>query len=358
MPRDLHLLPRMEDRWSFLYVEHCRIEQEGKSISVFEASGRTLVPCAMLSMLMLGPGSSITHAAVRALAESGCLIVWCGEEGVRVYATGLGHTRSARNILRQAAAWANPKTRLMVVRRMYEMRFDEPVEASVSLRQLRGREGKRVQAAYAAASAATGVEWKGRNYDRRSWSRADAVNRALSCANSCLYGLCHAAIVAAGYSPAIGFIHTGKALSFVYDVADLYKTETAIPVAFLVASQGPTDLEGRVRRAMRDLFLERRLLERVLPDIEALFRDLPGVVEEVEGGQMWDGEDEAPGWLWDPEQGVVAGGAAYTEEADGGDDPGTRARKPPGRADPLDAGAENGGVRGKSESGGASEALE
>jgi CRISPR-associated protein Cas1 len=357
MPRDLHLLPRMEDRWSFLYVEHCRIEQEGKSISVYEASGRTLVPCAVLSMLMLGPGSSITHAAVRALAESGCLIVWCGEEGVRVYATGLGHTRSARNVLRQAAAWANRKTRMMVVRRMYEMRFGEAVGDSVSLRQLRGREGKRVQAAYAAASAATGVEWKGRNYDRRNWGRADPVNRALSCANSCLYGLCHAAIVAAGYSPAIGFIHTGKALSFVYDVADLYKTETAIPVAFLVASQAGADWEGRVRRAMRDVFLERRLLERVLPDIQALFHDLP-VAEEMGGGDIWDGADEAPGWLWDPELGVVAGGADYAEEGDGRDDPGTCSRKPPGRADPLDAGAAGGRVCGKAESGGPSETLD
>jgi len=352
MPRDLHLLPRIEDRWSFLYVEHCRVEQEGKSISVFEGSGRTLVPCAALSLLMLGPGSSITHAAIRTLAESGCTLVWCGEEGVRLYATGLGHTRSARNLLRQAAAWADPRARMMVVRRMYEMRFGEPVDESVSLAQLRGREGKRVQAAYAAASAATGVEWKGRSYDRRNWGAADPVNRALSCANSCLYGLCHAAITAAGYSPAIGFIHTGKALSFVYDVADLYKTETAIPVAFLAASEGSTDLEGRVRRAMRDMFLERRLLERVVPDLEHLFRGL-GEGAESEREERWDGEDEAPAWLWDPELGVVAGGADYGEASHGGNDPGTRPRKPAGRAEPVDAGTADRGLRGEPESGGA-----
>jgi CRISPR-associated protein Cas1 len=326
---DLHLLPRVEDGWSFLYVDHCRIEQDGKSISVWEETGRTPVPCAALSLLMLGPGSTVTHAAVRTLAESGCLILWCGDEGVRIYGVGLGETRSSRNLLRQASAWANPDSRLTVVRRMYARRFDEEVDESLSLQQLRGREGIRVRATYAEASRASGVEWKGRNYDRTSWSTADPINRALSSANSCLYGICHAAIVAAGYSPAIGFIHTGKALSFVYDVADLYKTVTSVPVAFAVTQANPKDLEATVRRAMRDQFFEERLLERILPDLTFLFENISeGRDDSLDS--LLDADDALPSGLWDPVAGRVVGGINYSEETDGGDDPGAGPTKPAG----------------------------
>ena len=325
--KDLHLLPRVDDSWSFLYVQQCRVEQEDKSISVWEDTGRTAVPCATLSLLMLGPGTAITHAAVRTLVESGCMILWCGEEGVRVYGVGLGETRSSRNLLRQASAWANPSTRLAVLRRMYARRFDEKVDESLTLQQLRGREGIRVRASYAEASRVSGVEWKGRNYDRNNWKKADPINRALSCANSCLYGLCHAAIAAAGYSPAIGFVHSGKALSFVYDIADLYKTVTTIPAAFGVTQANPKDMEGTVRRAMRDLFFEQRLLERVLPDLAFLF---DGFGEGVEASldSLIDSDDALPTGLWDPEAGTVEGGVNYSEEADGRDDPRTSPAEP------------------------------
>lgn len=320
--KDLHLLPRIEDSWSFLYVDHCRVEQDGKSISVWEQTGRTPVPCAALSLLMLGPGSTITHAAVRTLVESGCLILWCGEEAVRVYGVGLGETRSSRNLLRQASAWANPDTRLTVVRRMYARRFDEEVDESLSLQQLRGREGTRVRAIYAEASRASGLEWKGRNYDRANWRAADPINRALSCANSCLYGICHAALVGAGYSPAIGFIHTGKALSFVYDVADLYKTGTSIPAAFGAVKANLGDLDGTVRRAMRDLFFESRLLERILPDLAFLFENI-GEGVDASLDSLLDTDDALPAGLWDPMEGRIGGGGNYSEETDGSDDPGT-----------------------------------
>lgn len=327
--KDLHLLPRVEDGWSFLYIDQCRIEQDGKSISVWEETGRTAVPCAALSLLMLGPGSTITHAAVRTLVESGCLILWCGDEAVRVYGVGLGETRSSRNLLRQASAWAGLDTRLTVVRRMYAHRFGEKADESLSLQQLRGREGIRVRATYAEAGRTTGVAWKGRNYDRTSWRTADPINRALSCANSCLYGICHAAIVAAGYSPAIGFIHTGKALSFVYDVADLYKTLTSIPAAFAVAKENPKDLDGTVRRAMRDMFFETRLLERMLPDLATLFEGI-GEGAEAPDDNLIDTNDALPSGLWDPVAGRVEGGVNYSEETDGGHDLGTSPAEPAG----------------------------
>lgn len=315
--KDLHLLPKVRDSWSYLYVEHCKVEQDEKAIAVYDADGKVPVPCATLTTLMVGPGTSITHAAVRALADNGCLVLWAGEGGVRFYAQGMGETRSSRNMLRQARLWADPTCRLKVVRRLYQMRFQEPLDESLTLRQIRGKEGIRVRDAYARASRETGVEWQGRSYRADSWGSADPINRALSCANSCLYGVCHAAVVSAGYSPALGFIHTGKMLSFVYDVADLYKAEVVVPVAFHVVAAGTHDLEGRVRRACRDLFHTGRLLERIVPDIEHAL-SVEGTWEEEEMDVDFDADDGLPGGLWDPERGQVAGGVNRAEELEKG----------------------------------------
>ena len=309
--RDLHVLPKVRDSWSYLYVEHCKIDQEEKAIAVHDAQGKMPVPCAALTTLLLGPGTSITHAAIRALAENGCLVAWTGEGSVRFYAQGTGETRSARSLLRQAWLVSDPARRLQVVARLYRMRFPEPLPDGLTIQQIRGREGIRVREAYAAASRASGVAWAGRSYRRDRWSDADPVNRALSSANGCLYGVCHAAIVSAGYSPALGFIHTGKQLSFVYDIADLYKTEVTIPLAFQIVAEGMTDLEGRVRRACRDVFHARRLLGRIVPDVERALE----VGGEPENG--FDVDEALPGVLWDPERGEVEGGVNHGEGDDG-----------------------------------------
>jgi CRISP-associated protein Cas1 len=304
--RDLHLLPKIRDSWSYLYVEHCRIDQEDKAIAIHDAGGKTPVPCAALALLMLGPGTAITHAAIGTLAENGCLVMWCGEEAVRFYAIGMGETRSSRNLLAQASLWADSASRLAVVIRMYRMRFDEDVPVDVTLQELRGREGIRVRQSYANASRDTGIRWEGRSYRSSNWRSADVVNRALSCANSCLYGLCHAAIVSAGFSPALGFIHTGKMLSFVYDIADLYKTEVSIPIAFAAVREGDTQIEARVRKACRDAFHGKRLLERIVPDIQsALGFDQSDLAGEQ---TLFDSDQAAPGGLWDPAAGQVTGG--------------------------------------------------
>lgn len=304
--RDLHALPRVRDSLSYLYVEHCRVDQEAMAIAVHDKDGMTPVPCAALAVLMLGPGTRITHAAIRALADNGCLVIWSGEEGVRFYAQGMGETRSSRNLLRQARLCSIPALRLRVVRRLYEMRFAEPLDASRTLQQIRGMEGLRVRGAYQRASQETGVAWAGRSYQRGHWGATDAVNRALSAANSCLYGVCQAAIVSAGYSPALGFIHTGKMLSFVYDIADLYKVEMTIPVAFQTVAFVEKGLESRIRRACRDAFRAGRLMERVIPDIQMALGGKGGseeaVLEDV------DSDEALPGGLWDPDLGMVEGG--------------------------------------------------
>ena len=311
MPKDLHILPKVRDSWSYLYVEHSVIEQDDKAIAVFDKEGKTPVPCAALSLLMLGPGTKITHSAIKTLADNGCMVVWTGEQAVRFYAVGMGETRSSANLLRQAAMHADPELRLRVIRRLYELRFPERLDPGLTLKQIRGKEGVRGRDTYAKWSRETGVKWDGRFYKQNDWRRAEPINRALSAANSCLYGVVHAAIVAAGYSPALGFIHTGKMLSFVYDVADLYKAEITIPAAFRCTAAGESRLESRVRHMCRDQIREQRMLERIVDDLGKLFS-----VDDLDRreAELLDRYDARPGGLWDPDVGQVEGGVNYADE--------------------------------------------
>lgn len=303
--RNLQELPKFRDGLSYIYLEHGRLEQQDQAVAYYSQEGAVAIPAAALGVLLLGPGTSITHAAIRQLANNGCSVFWVGEEMVRFYASGMGETRSSANLMRQAQAWADPEAHLEVVKRMYRMRFPEGLPADLTLEQIRGREGVRVRDTYARWSRETGVEWKGRNYNRGNWAEADPINRALSAGAACLYGLSHAAIVSAGYSPALGFIHTGKQLSFVYDVADLYKAETLIPTAFMVVAESEFGVEKRVRQALRDQLREAKLLERIVSDLHLLFDalDFPDPYAE---------DAAAPGELWDVE-GTVPGGVAYGE---------------------------------------------
>ena len=305
---DLRRLPRFGDSLTYLYLEHARIEQHEKAVAAHDASGLTPVPAASLALLMLGPGTAITHAAVKALADNNCTVAWVGEEGLRFYAAGTGGTRGSAGLLRQARLVSHPRLRLAVVMRMYVKRFPGGLDPGLTLQQIRGLEGIRVREAYAKASKAAGVPWTGRNYKRGDWNAADPVNRALSTGNACLYGLVQAALLSAGYSPALGFIHTGKQLSFVYDIADLYKADLVVPAAFEVAAAMSSGVERQMRIACRRRFRDGRLMQRILPDIADLF-DLSGLPELVDD-PAWDEESSSPGALWDPEAGGPADGRA------------------------------------------------
>ena len=265
--RDLHYLPRFADRWSHLYLEHGTVSCDDNSIVFYDKDGQTPVPIDQFAMLFLGPGIKLTQQAMRLLAENNCLVCWTGEEGVRMYAHSTGATHSAHRMLRQADLYCNPAERLKVACRMYQKRFPEQLGNNLSIERLRGMEGARVRDSYRRIAADVGIQWRGRSYDQDHWDNSDPVNRALSAANACLYGLCHAGILSAGYSPAIGFIHVGKMLSFVYDIADLYKTEITLPIAFRTAAASSQDVERRVRLLCRDMFYETGLMERILPDI-------------------------------------------------------------------------------------------
>lgn len=291
---NLRSLPKLRDSISFLYFEHAKIEKDQNAIKVLDAQGVTQVPVSSVSSLLLGPGTTITHDAVRIIVENGCSLIWTGEEGVRTYAFGTGETKKSGRLMKQVQMWADLETRLRVVVNMYKFRFTEPLQNGLSLQQIRGKEGIRVREAYAKFSKEYGVEWKGRSYDRTGWQNSEPINRALSTANSCLYGLVHAAIVSTGYSPALGFIHTGKQLSFVYDIADMYKVENSIPIAFQAVSASAPNLEQTVRRAMRDRFKETKLIQNIVTDIDKILE----VEESIES--EYDNDPAKPSGYWDP----------------------------------------------------------
>lgn len=282
----MHELPRFRDRWSYIYLEMGRLDVDADGLMFHQGQEVVPVPIDQLGLVMLGPGSTVTHAAIKALSRNSCLLSWTGQDGVRLYAASTGATYSARRVIRQARLVSDEDTRLKVAWRMYRFRFNEAIPEEVTLQQIRGMEGIRVRRTYAAAAEKYGVEWRGRRYDQNDWSKGDPINRALSAANACLYGICHAGILSAGYSPALGFIHTGKMLSFVYDVADLYKTELTIPVAFGIAADAPHELERAVRMECRQAFYDSRLMERMLPDIAEVLGvsdDAGESADELEG---------------------------------------------------------------------------
>ena len=270
---NLMQLTRFDERLSYLYLEKGHIEQEAGAVAYVTERQRVPIPAADLALLLLGPGTTITHAAVCNLADCNCTVVWCGEEGARFYAQGRGGTHFSANLLHQAHQACHPASHREVVRRMYELRFKETIDPQTHLQAVRGKEGYRVRAAYQAAAERFGIQWQGRQYDPTNWSQGDPVNRGLSTASACLNGIVQAAIVSAGYSPAIGFIHTGKMLSFVYDVADFYKVDLLVPLVFAKVAAGERDIEARVRVACRELFFREDLLSRILPDVRRVLND-------------------------------------------------------------------------------------
>ncbi len=254
-----------------LFIEKGEIDVLDGAFVVIDKTGvRTHIPVGSVACLMLEPGTRVSHRAAALAARVGTLLVWVGEAGVRLYASGQpGGARSDR-LLYQAKLALDETARLKVVRKMYEFRFGEKPPEKRSVDQLRGIEGARVRKTYQMLAQRHGVSWKGRNYDPSDWDTSDLPNLCLSAATACLYGITEAAVLAAGYAPAVGFIHTGKPLSFVYDIADLFKFESVVPLAFQIASQTPSQPERRVRLACRDLFRQQKILGKIIPTIEEI----------------------------------------------------------------------------------------
>lgn len=263
-------LTRTGERLSFIYLERCTIHRDANAITAQDAEGTTHIPSATIGTLLLGPGTRVTHQAMSVLGETGAAVCWIGERGVRYYASGRALSRSSALMEAQARQWANPRNRLAVARDMYRLRFPDEDPSHLTRQQLLGCEGRRVKDCYRAQAARTGVPWRGRRYTPGDFSAGDPVNQAITAAAQCMYGIAHAVVTSLGCSPALGFVHSGHELSFVLDIADLYKTDVGIPVAFDTAAEGEEDIGSRTRRALRNRINETSLLDRCVDDIKRL----------------------------------------------------------------------------------------
>ncbi|CAB0485393.1 type I-E CRISPR-associated endonuclease Cas1 [Corynebacterium diphtheriae] len=301
-PLDRLLLPRMESRLSFLYVERAVINRDGNALTIKDQRGIAHVPATQLAVVLLGPGTKVTYAAMALLGDAGASVVWVGEKGVRYYAHGRPPAKTSRFAEAHARLWSNQRTRLRCARRMYDMRFPGEEISQLSLSQLRGREGARMKKIYAAEAQRTGVVWTRRNYDPQDFESGDPINRALTEGSAALYGIAHAVIVGLGFIPSLGIVHTGTDRAFVYDIADLYKAEISIPAAFEAVAAIPSGDDLNVRARIRDKVVSTRLMQRMVHDLQ----DLMEIPEE-------DAYSDVDLMLWS-ELEVIATGVNWSTE--------------------------------------------
>lgn len=297
---DLQALGTIKDRITFVYVERCKISRDNGAITVHDEQGTKAIPAAMITTLLLEPGTDISHRAVELIGDAGVTIIWVGEHGVRFYASGRALTNHSTLLLKQAKYVSNEKLHVQVARKMYQLRFPEEDVSKLTMQQLRGREGSRIRKIYKQQSEKWNVKWNGRNYDPEAYEKGDTVNKSLSAGNACLYGIAHAVICALGCSPGLGFVHVGHELSFVYDIADLYKAEITIPIAFEIASGLIEDVDGETRRKVRDALKNGKILDRMVHDIKWLFSD-----------DFKEEDYQSTLYLWDNLEGEKEHGVSY-----------------------------------------------
>lgn len=290
---ELQELPRVSDRVTFIYIEHAKVNKQDSSITVLDSRGTVRIPTAMTSVLLFGPGTDITHRAMELIGDTGTSVVWVGERGVRQYAHGRALSHSSRFLEKQAKLVSNTRTKLTVAKKMYQMRFPDEDVSNLTLQQLRGREGARVRGIYRKQSKKYQVEWSGRDYNPDNFEDGTVINQALSAAHVALYGVCYSVMVALGISPGLGFIHVGHDLSFVYDIADLYKAQTTIPIAFEVAHEydKDDDIGGITRRCVRDAFFDGKIMQQIVKDLQYLLGVPENEKIETDIINLWDDKE-------------------------------------------------------------------
>lgn len=267
----LETIPPVRERWTPLYLEHGRVEVDDSSVKWIGADRTVMrLPVASLSALMLGPGTTVTHAALKACADCDTPVCWIGKEGMRFFAMGAVTSHDNERARRQAELASASRTRDAVARKMFAMRFSDVDVSKYSVKELRGFEGRRVKRLYHEMSLKYGISWKGRNYDPNNWDLADGINRAVSAANAALYALTTAVVASMGCLPQLGFIHTAGALPFVYDIADIYKPVTTLQAAFETLGMKSNATEEDVVTRLKFYIEREKILTRMPIDIESL----------------------------------------------------------------------------------------
>ena len=262
-------LPQVKDKYPFLYLERGRLEIDDSSIKWIDCDNNVVpLPVATINTLLLGPGTTVTHDAIKTATAANCSVCWVGEDSLLFYAAGFLTTADTRNLKRQIELSVHPEKSVEVARRMFGRRFPEADLAGKNLSEMMGMEGHRVRALYQQKAAEYQVGWKGRQFTPGKFELSDLTNQVMTSCNAALYGILCSATHSMGYSPHIGFIHSGSPLPFVYDLADLYKEFLCIDLAFALTR----DMAGqynkhKVAAAFRQRVIEVDLLAKLSDDV-------------------------------------------------------------------------------------------
>lgn len=266
-------LPQVKDKYPFLYLERGRLEIDDSSVKWIDSENNVVpLPVATLNALLLGPGTTVTHDAIKTAVSANCAVCWVGEDSLLFYAAGFLPTADTRNFKQQIELSANPEKSLEVARRMYARRFPDAELTGKNLKEMMGMEGYRVRALYQQKAEEYQVGWKGRTFTPGKFDLSDITNQVLTAANAALYGILCSAVHSMGYSPHIGFIHSGSPLPFVYDLSDLYKENLCIDLAFALTR----DMAGRYDKYKVSAAFRRRVIEMDL--LAKLADDIPDVL--------------------------------------------------------------------------------
>jgi CRISPR-associated protein Cas1 len=268
------------DRHGLLYLEYGRLSVEDGTLRFVAAQSATLaagdyaIPYQAVSMILLGPGTSLTQDVLRLCARHGTLIAAVGEGGVKCYTAppiGQGRSDVARA---HANRWADPEQRLDCARRLYAWRFGR-ILPHRDIETLRGIEGARMKRSYQMVAQSFGLSWNGRRYDRSHPETADLPNQAINHAATFVEAAADIAVAAVGALPPLGFIHEDSGNAFTLDVADLWRVDLVLPLAFgsvRAYEDGKIEnLEREVRRRAAEAFRRDKVIPRMIDRIKELF---------------------------------------------------------------------------------------
>lgn len=283
------LLTRASDRISLLYVEMAKIEQSEHGVQINSGDTISEIPITTIACLILGPGTSITHKAITNISKAGCSICWMGMDQAVFYAYGEPTTNKSKNILKQISYHESKMKHTEVVHKMYNFRYPNDKVKSMTLEQLRGFEGKKMKEIYQYWADEYEIPWSGRKYNKDNFNSSDLTNKYLTALNHILYAITEAIILIMGFSPTIGFIHTGHISSFVFDISDLFKEEITVPLAFKLSKELGYFDRHKMIKAYRDLITEKKVIKRMVNVLEDLFDETETIDVEL---NIWNSINE------------------------------------------------------------------
>jgi len=251
----------IKEKVPFVYLDRGILGVLNGNLIFSNKDGSISIPIGIIHCIFIGPGSSISHDAIKLISNMKCLIIWCDGSGLKLYSNGFYNKNNTDKLIHQVLLSSDENKRCVISKKMFKLRFNKDIIESVSLNQLRGMEGYEVKLIYANLSENYHIKWNGRDF-----SGNDLVNKCLNIANSYLYGIVESAIMISGYHPSIGFMHSGYR-SFVYDIADLFKFHVTVPIAFDIASQNIIDCQKIIQMECMKVFNEEKLLRQLIPTI-------------------------------------------------------------------------------------------